>query len=228
MHALENVIWQALTTRLAHLSEATGSARRFIPEVSPLAGFSAPSKEGYESLAQLSRPGEIVALFLREPYLPVPGWNLFRKAPLLQMVHENGATPHTEGSQLFDFVTLGKGDLAEMLALVKLTEPGPFNSRTHELGTYLGIRVEGRLAAMAGERLRLPGFTEISAVCTHPDFTGRGYARLLMSELMKRMKARGETPFLHVRQDNLRAIQLYQRLGFHERVTVHLAMLERE
>jgi predicted GNAT family acetyltransferase len=115
-----------------------------------------------------------------------------------------------------------------MIELTALTKPGPFGKRTHELGTYLGIRRDGKLVAMAGERLKVPGHTEVSAVCTHPDHTGHGYARILMSEVMRRIRVRGERPFLHVREDNVRAIALYERLGFEARVKLHLAVLRKD
>jgi ribosomal protein S18 acetylase RimI-like enzyme len=228
MHALDNVIWQALTSRQAHLAEGSHLARRFSPEISPLAAFSTPSQEGYDTLAQLAHSGDVVGLFLTEPYSPRPGWSFLRGAPLWEMIYENGVHPDTDPAQSPQFVPLGSADLPEMLALVKLTEPGPFNSRTHEMGTYLGIRQGGNLVAMAGERLRLPGYTEVSAVCTHPNHTGRGYARALMMELMKRIQERGETPILHVRHDNVRAIEIYRRLGFRERVLLHYAVLRKE
>jgi len=120
---------------------------------------------------------------------------------------------------------LGPQDSAEMLALATLTKPGPFGTRTHELGSYVGIRSEGKLVAMAGERLKVPGYTEVSAVCTHPDRTGNGYARVLMTEIMRRIRERGETPMLHVRADNSRAVQLYERLGFRVRKEMHFAVL---
>ena len=233
MHPLDNIIWQALTTRQAHLAESSDSARRFIPEISPLAALAAPTGEAYDSLHHLVSAGDIVGLFLEKPHSPVTGWSLLRTAPLLQMIHENGSHPESNHSQRqacqsYDFVPLGTADVPEMLALTKMTEPGPFNSRTHELGTYLGIRGEGKLVAMAGERMKVPGHTEVSAVCTHPDYTGRGYARSLMLEIMQRIRGRGETPFLHVRADNVRAIELYRKIGFHDRLRGHYAVLQRE
>jgi len=114
-----------------------------------------------------------------------------------------------------------------MLALAELTQPGPFGMRTHEMGTYLGIRREGKLVAMAGERLRVPGYTEISAVCTHPEHTGKGYARTLMGILIEQIRQRGERPLLHVRHDNTRAVELYQRMGFSERVLLHLLVVRK-
>jgi predicted GNAT family acetyltransferase len=114
-----------------------------------------------------------------------------------------------------------------MLDLTALTKPGPFGPRTHELGYYVGIRDGGKLVAMAGERLKVPGYTEISAVCTHPDHLGKGYAAALMSEIMRSIRARGEKPFLHVRGDNSRAIAIYERLGFHTRWQGHFAVLRK-
>jgi ribosomal protein S18 acetylase RimI-like enzyme len=228
MHALDNVIWQALTTQQEHLAEASGSARRFCPEISPLAAFSAPNARGYHSLAQLLHPGDVAGIFLAEPYSSMPGWRVVRRASLRQMVRENAVSSDTDYSPGQDFVRLSTADLPEMLALAKLTQPGPFNARTHELGTYLGIRSEGSLVAMAGERLRLPGYTEISAVCTHPSHIGRGYARFLMTQLMNRIEACGETAFLHVRQDNGSAIEIYERLGFRERALLHYAVIQKD
>ena len=123
------------------------------------------------------------------------------------------------------FVRLTHSDVPEMQALAQLTKPGPFGARTHEMGDYLGIRSAGILAAMAGERLRLPGYTEISAVCTHPHHLGHGYASALMGELMNRIRNRRELPFLHVRPENTRAIQLYERLGFKQRASFYYAVL---
>lgn len=227
MHPLDNVIWQALTTRQSELAEGCGNARRFVPEVSPLCAFPEPSEQNYESLSTLAGAAGAASIFLDEPFQPCRGWNYAGGAPLLQMVCQNGAVSPVSQQDELVFVELGAADVPEMLELATLTKPGPFNSRTRELGDYIGIRRDGRLAAMAGERMKVPGFTEISAVCTHPEHTGKGYAAMLMSELMRRIRERGETPFLHVRQDNVRAIDIYERLGFRKRVLRHYAILRR-
>jgi predicted GNAT family acetyltransferase len=146
-----------------------------------------------------------------------------------QMVYERDGSELPSGPPPdLQILTLGAADAAEMLVLTELTKPGPFARRTYELGTYLGIRCDGKLIAMAGERLKVPGFTEVSAICTHPEHTGRGYARILTTELIRRILGRGETPFLHVRKDNVRAIELYERLGFRCRVVRYHAVLRRD
>jgi ribosomal protein S18 acetylase RimI-like enzyme len=227
MHPLDNVIWQALTTRQAEFAEALGQARRFMPEVTSLCGFLEPSEQGYESLAALAGPGGTAAVFLDEPYQPHPGWDHVGGAPLLQMVCENGNGGRRSQPGESEPVELNSSDVPEMLELAALTKPGPFGKRTRELGNYIGIRRDGELVAMAGERMRVPGHAEVSAVCTHPEHTGKGYAQMLMSEVMRRIRERGETPFLHVRQDNTRAIKIYERLGFRTRVVRHYAVLRR-
>jgi len=227
MHPLDNVIWNALTTRQANFAESAGPARRFVPDVTLLSALETETDAGFESMAELVGNGGTCAIFMEHPYEPRPGWEWIGGAPLLQMVCENGngGTPFAQAN--FKFEPLGVRDSSEMLDLTSLTKPGPFGPRTHELGTYIGVRVDGRLAAMAGERLKVPGYTEVSAVCTHPDFLGRGYAGALMADVMRGILARGETPFLHVREDNARAISLYERLGFRARKLGHFAVLRR-
>jgi ribosomal protein S18 acetylase RimI-like enzyme len=229
MHPLDNVIWQALTTRQANFAESFLDARRFSSDVTSLGAFREPTDRGYESLAGLlSGSGGTVALFLESPYQTRPGWKLIADTPLLQMVWENRSIPVLSQPAFSSaIVELTPADSPEMVELAALTKPGPFGTRTHELGTYLGIRHEGKLVAMSGERLKVPGYTEVSAVCTHPEHTGKGYAGVLMREVMRRIRERGEVPFLHVRQDNLRAIELYNRVGITERKVFYLAVIRK-
>lgn len=227
MHTLDNVIWQALTTRQAHFSQASGSARKFLSDVGPLSAFEVGVADGFQSLAALLGDQDVGVLFLEHPYEAREGWEWIAGATLVQMVGDNAIARVTHSNGKHQLVELGLCDSPEMIELTHLTKPGPFGRRTHELGTYLGIRNGNKLVAMAGERLKVPGFTEVSAVCTHPDYLGRGYASTLMLEVMRRIRDRDETPFLHVRGDNDRAIALYERLGFRTRWTGHFAVLKK-
>ncbi len=230
MHPLDNVIWNALATRQAELAECCGTARRFPTEITSLSGFEQENDAGYESLAGLLGSGGVSSIFLDHPFQPRPGWELLDPSPLLQMVYDerqpsqslqdSSESPHI-------FVRLSASDSGDMLELANLTRPGPFGSRTHELGNFLGIRTNGKLVAMAGERLKVPGHTEVSGVCTHPDHTGKGYAGALMREVMCGILSRGETPFLHVRANNTRAISLYEHLGFRVRTRSYRALLRK-
>ncbi|MGA8430259.1 MAG: GNAT family N-acetyltransferase [Candidatus Sulfotelmatobacter sp.] len=229
MHPLNNIIWQALTTRQAEFAQSVGEARRFVPEVGPLAGFRDPNDADYESLAGLAKIGGTIAVFLDLPYQPQSGWSVVAGAPLLQMVHSGAEiADRAANAAKLPIVDLGAADSTEMIELAALTKPGPFGPRTHELGSFFGIRVGGKLAAMAGERMKVPGYAEVSAVCTHPDHTGHGYAAALMTRVMQGIVKRGELPFLHVRGDNLRAIELYNRLGFLDRKSGYFVVLRRE
>lgn len=227
MHPLDNVIWEALNTRQAQFAETCDHASRFHPEVSTLTALLEPSPHGYDSLTRLMPTGSLAVLSLDGPYEPQEGWTLITTFPGLQMVCDNGRAPAVSSPSTPTIIELGASDSPEMLELTKLTKPGPFGPRTHELGLYIGIRQEGRLIAMAGERLKVPGYTEVSAVCTHPDHTGKGYARILMLEVMQAILWRGEIPFLHVRESNARAVELYKRLGFSTRKVVQFTVLKK-
>jgi predicted GNAT family acetyltransferase len=225
MHPLDNVIWKALTTLQGHLGTTNHSAGRFLQEVSILGALCEPSDEGYESLLAIVNPGERVGLFLEDDRQPPPPWQVASSAPLLQMVYQRAAVPQN-ATEEYRFVRLGEADVPEMLALTQLTKPGPFGRRTHEMGEYWGIRQNGKLIAMAGQRLRLPGHTEVSAVCTHPDHLGQGYATVLINMLVQRIGSRGEQAFLHVRPENTRAVELYEKLGFKQRLMMKYVILE--
>jgi predicted GNAT family acetyltransferase len=217
---LNNPVWNALSTDQSYLAQGNHLAKRFPRDVSPFGAMKAQSPSDYEALAQILE-GDTVALCLPSaPVLP-PDWKVQISVDVYQMTFH--APPPARPSQSFSQLTLA--DVPEMLALTRLTEPGPFLPRTIELGAYYGIRESGSLVAMAGERLRLTGFTEVSAVCTHPDFRGRGYGNALMSVVISGIMVRGETPFLHVKTDN-QAIALYEKLGFGIRAQLQVAVIQ--
>jgi GNAT superfamily N-acetyltransferase len=210
--ALDNVTWAALTGPLAHFAEVKGRAARCDPDVSPFTALADPADPAaWRDLADLVGPG--TDLFVAGPrVVPPPGWDRVGGLSGLQMV-DAGVT----GDGDPEAVVLGAADVPEILDLVERTQPGPFRKRTVEMGTYLGIRRGGRLIAMAGERLRVPGWTEVSAVCTDLDHRGQGLAARLVRAVVAGIEARGERPFLHVLTDNTGAIRLYARLGFEVR-----------
>jgi len=210
---LDNVIWNALTTEQRHLAELDGDAARFAPAVTLLAGVRAPTPGAFDALGRLLGDGAHAGLFL-DASVPIPASiEVLGAAGIVQLVQPAPVPTHSDD----DLVELGAADVAAMIELAELARPGPFGPRTRELGTFLGIRDGDRLVAMAGQRMRLPGMIEISAVCTHPDHLGRGHAARLLAVQASRIHAAGATPFLHVRDDNARAIALYERVGFRER-----------
>jgi ribosomal protein S18 acetylase RimI-like enzyme len=227
MHPLDNVIWTALTSEQANFAEANQLAGRFPADVGPLAGLKEPNAQGFNFLADLLNQGEAAALFLDEPHEAPTGFTVVAKAPLLQMVQEEPTPCPEEPPSADQFTELGVDDIPDMLTLTRLTQPGPFGTRTRELGSYFGIRRSGSLVAMAGERLHVSGYREVSAVCTHPQHRGHGYAAALMQAVMAGMRARKEIPFLHVRADNDQAVGLYERLGFRRRLLLHLVVLRK-
>jgi ribosomal protein S18 acetylase RimI-like enzyme len=163
-----------------------------------------------------------VALVSVDKLRSYPGLDVVREAPIIQMIADR-ETPAP--SQRMTPVVLGPSDVPEMLRLAEQTHPGPFGPRTHELGHYIGVRIDGALAAMAGERMRLDGAVEISAVCVSPDHRGKGYAAFLVAWLARKLREEGATPFLHVLTDNASAIALYERLGFTTRKKLRLTVL---
>jgi GNAT superfamily N-acetyltransferase len=221
---LDQCIWNALSSCHVSFAEGDELAKRYPPAVTALAAMRDFSTESFESLGRLIVPGEMGIFFLDAlPPLPI-GWRILREVPLAQMVW-SGSADADDGPAIEQ---LNIADVDEMLALTELTKPGPFGKRTPELGTYLGIRDRGRLVAMAGERLRLPGFTEVSAVCTHPSHQGRGLARQLILAVVRRIVQSGATPFLHVARENKRAIRVYEDLGFKTRILQTAFALHRE
>jgi len=224
MHPLDRPVWASLTTHHAPLSEGNDLARRFVSDVNLFASSREESPAAIAALANLVKPQEsIFILQVAEIVIP-PGFVAVKAAKGVQMVATLTMTPEANCG---DIQVLTDADAPEMLALARLTEPGPFLARTHTMGTFLGIRIGGRLAAMAGERMRFPGYTEVSGVCTHPDFRGRGLARRLSAAVTASIQARGDQPFLHAWKTNHSAISLYERLGFRLRTEVNAAVLQR-
>ena len=202
------------------MARSNGDARRYASGVSPLAGLREPTVAAFSDLSALVGPEEHVGLFTTEPP-EVPGaWQVMRSRPIEQMVctqfaQEPATTP----------LMLTEVDVPEMIALTAATEPGPFLPETIRMGRYFGARSsDGRLIAMAGERLKLNGFTEISAVCTDPEFRGQGHARALVAFLVAQAREEGKVPFLHVKAEN-GAKSLYEKLGFRVRCDIQLTVL---
>jgi predicted GNAT family acetyltransferase len=221
VHPLDRPVWSALTSRQAHLALGDGRAVRMEPQHGPFAAAADAAPEHLAALAALLAPGDSVGLVEADPDMPIPpGLTVDRRAAITQMV-----TDHiTPGEPTFPVIELGEADSAEMLALAHLTEPGPFLPKTHRLGRFIGVRDGGTLVAMAGERMRVDGYTEVSAVCTHPDHRGRGYAGGLMRLVARRILASGEHAFLHAFTANTGAIGLYETLGFRVRREVILTV----
>jgi predicted GNAT family acetyltransferase len=224
MHPLDRPVWASLTTHHLGLSEGNALARRFARDVSVFAATRDDSPAALAALADLVNPGDALHFAEVADIVIPPGFVEVKQAKGVQMV---ATRPMTDDSVGNDVLPLGDEDAPEMLALAQLTEPGPFLTRTHKMGSFIGIRSGGRLAAMAGERMRLPGYTEVSGVCTHPDFRGRNYARRLSSIVSARIEARGEQPFLHAWSSNHAAISLYESLGFKIRTEINVVVLKR-
>ncbi|WP_405774869.1 GNAT family N-acetyltransferase [Streptomyces sp. NBC_00859] len=207
-HLLDNAAWAALRGPHRRFAETVGSAARYLPDVAPFVALADPaSPRAWDDLAVLVGPGEQTAV---TGVAAVPdGWETVRQGTGVQLVADTLRTAHDP-----EAVRLTPADVPEMLDLVARTQPGPFLPRTIELGAYWGIRRGGRLLAMAGERLRPPGYTEISAVCTDAGHRGGGLATRLVRHVADGVRGRGDIPFLHAAADNENAIRLYLAMGF--------------
>jgi ribosomal protein S18 acetylase RimI-like enzyme len=207
---LENPTWHALNGAQARFAAGAGAARRYAPGLPPIVAFADPRQPDFRGLAPYCAIGEHYYCAGWSGAAP-SDWRIDVQSTMFRMVW-TGAGPDPDDA--FDPVALGPGQATAALELVELTRPGPYGSRSLELGDYLGIFDEGRLIAMAGERLHAAPYREISAVCTHPEHRGRGLARRLMHELIRRQLRRGEIPILHVMHENAGAHALYRRMGF--------------
>ncbi len=224
-HPLDRPVWSALTTRQAPLAEGDGRALRFQAAYGLFAAMGDGSAASLAALPGLIAPGGGVALVEAQAPPEVPGTEIASRAGIWQMVCE-ALTPD-ERSADFEIVDLTDDDAPAMLALATLTEPGPFFERTHRLGQFVGVKADGKLIAMAGERMKPDGFTEVSGVCTDPGHRGKGYAGALMRVVAARVAARGETAFLHAYAHNKGAIALYESLGFKLRAELTMTMLRK-
>lgn len=223
MHDLDRPVWASLTTFHAPIALGGAMARRYPEDVNLFASARDDDPASLAALAALLEHGR-TAYVLQVPPVRVPQDCVeVRPGRGVQML----ATRLLDDEAGGDIRPLGDADAADMLTLAQLTKPGPFVARTHTMGAFVGLRVDGRLAAMAGERMRFPGFTEISGVCVHPDFRGRGLARRLSAVVGARIQARGDVPFLHAWADNRPAIALYESLGFVLRAAVHASVIAR-
>lgn len=224
MHPLDRPVWSSLCSFHLQLSVGDDRARRYQSDINLFASASDDTDSALSALGTLVGPGARVFVLQVPEIIVPPELTAIKRARGVQMIATKLERIEDRRAEM---ISLTDADASDMLALASLTEPGPFLERTHVMGSFLGIRVSGRLVAMAGERFRFPGFTEVSGVCTHPDFRGRGFARALSAEVARRIESRGDRPFLHAWKTNSAAIALYESLGFELRAEVDVAVLER-
>ena len=221
-HLLDNITWFTLIGPHAVFASGNKDVRRYAPGFSPIIGLANPENPDFESLAEICEPGE--KLYCPEWTGDAPeGWQIEFETSAFRMIWD-GPIPETD--EFPDAVRLGPEHAAEALELALLTNPGPFGMRTIELGEYFGWFEDGRLAAMAGERMHAGTLREVSGICTHPDFRGRGLALRLTRKLIRLELQRGETPFLHVMSDNP-ARRIYQKMGFRDYCGTRLRVISR-
>ena len=222
LHPLDRPVWNALTSRQSGLARGDTRALRFDADYALFAAAADDSADALTALAALVPADGIVGL-VEARTVSLPAGLSVKNAICNQMIAERIAPAEPK----FAVTALGDADAQEMLALATLTQPGPFFRKTHTLGAFIGVKEGGKLVAMAGERMKPDGFTEVSGVCTHPDHRGKGYAGGLMGIVAQKILMRGEIPFLHVYADNAGAIALYETLGFRFRAAMHFTLVSR-
>ena len=221
-HVLNNPAWNALISGNKQLSIGNEEVKYFADDVSPFAAFKNNTSKNFLQLNELVSLDRVV-LFVTPVKINIPDcWKILNCVKGVQMVNDVNTCYNEDLSQL---VALTDEHIPQMLELTKLTNPGPFVERTIDFGHYFGIFEKNKLVAMAGQRLHAFNYAEISAVCTHPEHTGKGYARQLLVHHINRIKAASEIPYLHARDDNERAISVYERLGFKKRTDVYFYVL---
>lgn len=222
-HILDRPVWNALLTAHGHLAEGGSHARRYPPSIVPFAAAADGSRQSLEALENLPADEESMAIVEAGPIVLPDRLAVTLESTLVQMIAERAF--ETISDRRIEPLT--QADAEDMLALANLTKPGPFTSRAQSLGTFWGIKSEGRLIAMAGQRMRQTGFAELSGLCTHPDFQGRGLGTLLLKFVAGEISARGEDVYLHAYATNTPAIALYERLGFRLRSEMNLRIVKR-
>jgi ribosomal protein S18 acetylase RimI-like enzyme len=228
MLPLENAVWTALTTKQAQHAHSSALARRFPPEMTMLGALAANTAMAFDSLAQLIQRDAVTLYFTSPPQIPA-GWEIVRAVELHQMVQEtDAALSSSESKATPEVIELTPADVPEMSVVYAATRPGrTLCPRIQKLGQFLGVREDNKLVAIGGLRLHIPGYREISTLATLPGHEGRGYATAIMRGLIDRIHARGERPFLTVRTDNPRAVEIYRRLGFKERTLLYSQTIRR-
>ena len=217
-HPLDNPVLSSLSGAHARFAEKRGNVLRYPVDVSPFAALpDEPDANDWVDAAALAGPGNVMSLTPgRVP--PPAAWTMLMDIPGVQLTGERLAVADDP-----EALPLGLSDVPDMMDLTSRTRPGPFFIRTFEMGSYLGIRRDGRLVAMAGERMRPAGWTEISAVCTDEDWRGQGLSTRLIRAVGAVIRARGDVPFLHATATNP-AVNLYRRLGFEHRTNVRFTI----
>jgi ribosomal protein S18 acetylase RimI-like enzyme len=230
---LDDPVWHALTGPHRRFAAASGDdngaarAHRYRVDVAPFAALQdVTDAQGWRDLAGLCGPEGRAALEAPAVITAPQGWSAATVFPIAQMIAPTDGLITDGATEAV--VPLGKKDAGEMITLAELTRPGPFAASTVELGGYLGVRREGQLVAMAGRRLHLPGWIEISAVCTHPDHRGQGLSRLLIAGVETAIRRQGHRAFLHVLHENTRAIDIYRGLGFTTRADMTMTVVRPE
>jgi len=225
-HPLDNPVYHALISGDAHLAQGTGLVRYFDEAVSPFAGIADGHEEGFQDLFTQLPPSRKILYATTTPVDEPAGWKQRAYIKGVQFVFD-GKLSHDTSMFNGSIEPLTAENATVMVQLAALTKPGPFDMRTIEFGSYYGIFENSRPAAMTGQRLHVYDYAEVSAVCTHPDFLGKGYATMLLRHQLGLILANNKLPFLHVRADNARAIAIYERLGFRLRGPMHFYFLAR-
>ncbi|WP_316829432.1 GNAT family N-acetyltransferase [Pedobacter aquatilis] len=222
-HILDNPIYNSLATAHHKFAKSFGQTNHYLEDIASFAGLKNNSAEDLNELYKNSVDGNLFIVFSIEQLQIPEKWKLITHIDMHQMVYDSVKFPE-ESSDYFD---LNENHVQEMIALVDLTKPGPFKSRTIDLGNYTGIFDGEKLISMAGNRFNPAPYMEISAVCTHPDYLGKGYSKSIMNEQVKRIILNNQIPFLHVKSDNLAAIKLYEKVGFKFRTEMTAYVISR-